>query len=167
MPRSHDKYVNVLATLPYKVDFPGEIVDVGIIKSTFWGTPMDLILLIFLMRNIGNIPLFRTWFSHLQTWPRGLQGFYSHYDEPYHRGNGRPLTGDLSLSGAKEELELTHDLSCGENNISLYRSTTVRILLRMAKNIANMLIACIRTTYRGVFICPRNWILETALSRFF
>lgn len=50
-------------------------------------------------------------------------------DESYHRGNGQALIGDLSLTGAKEELQLTHGLSCGEYNISLYRSTTVGILL--------------------------------------
>lgn len=43
------------------------------------------------------------------------------YGGLYHQGNGRVLARALSLINAKEEVSRIHDLSCGQNDIGLYR----------------------------------------------
>lgn len=41
--------------------------------------------------------------------------------EMYYRGSYGVFARAISKNGAKEELERIHNLSCGDNNISLYR----------------------------------------------
>lgn len=52
---------------------------------------------------------------------RNLKDFTIVNNESYYQGGGGVIARALSTVEAKEELELIHELSCGDNDVSLYR----------------------------------------------
>lgn len=52
---------------------------------------------------------------------RDLKDFMTVNDELYYRGGGGVMARALSIAEAKEELQRVHELSRGDNDVSLYR----------------------------------------------
>lgn len=64
----HNKDVDALVVLATKVDILDETVDVKVRKRTLRATVAYLVLLIYGMSRIGEVPLSETWINPLQPW---------------------------------------------------------------------------------------------------
>lgn len=73
------------------------------------------------MNKIGVVSLFITKSSLLQVQSKILKDFVIVNGGFYHRGEAGILARDVSLTEPKDKMYRVHDLSCGENDISLYR----------------------------------------------
>lgn len=121
MLQAHNKHADALATLAYKIDISGEVVDLGIIKKTLQATLAYLSPLDTIMNDIGTHLLFKTDSVIFNCGREGVEGLHSVKGQHYFRDCGGVLARSIYKANAKEELYHVNDLSCCENDISPYR----------------------------------------------
>lgn len=123
------------------------MVDVKVIKKTLWATVADLIPEISIeeqdWRTFLIQKLTQTSFSVVV---KGLKDFTLINGKLYSRGNGGVLAQAIYKAKAKEELKRIHDLSCEDNDISLYRCLHRRgyYWLEISKDVAELQKSCVK-----------------------
>lgn len=122
VPRSDNKRAEALPTLASKVDIREDVAEVKVIKNTLRAAAMKFIP----PQTIDKGDWRRSVMQNLlqassTTSVKEHKDFTVGEGELHYRGNRGILVRAILEEEARVELECVHDLSCGDNDIGLYR----------------------------------------------